>query len=37
MALIWKQQGQILVDSKLGIAIIAVAGLGLALFIHLRF
>jgi hypothetical protein len=37
MALIWKEKGQYLVDSKLGIAIIAIAGLGLALFIHLRF
>jgi len=37
MALIWKEKGQILVDSKLGITIIAIAGLGLALFIYLKF
>jgi hypothetical protein len=37
MALIWKEKGQILVNSTLGIAIITVAGLGLALFIYLKF
>lgn len=37
MTLIERKYNQIIVDSKLGIAIIAVAGLGLALFIHLKF
>jgi hypothetical protein len=37
LALIKRKHGQTIVDSRLGIAIIAIAGLGLALFIQLTF